>query len=569
MEGVKIGGGLLLALLVLGTFAVFPVSQAQPNAQDAALPQVTQDGNYTKIATSDFTIIFPRNATKPFFVWWANNDTSKVYVVHFKGLIEYAEVNGSSFSLMNVAEGTLWQRMIQAANALDLAKAGAAAKGLSVAFEAHSRLMLAAGKVMLFRTDLNQVKAMLQNAEGELVALNANVNDSEISQQIDATVNAINSAISAIDSGSSKGTIQNAISAAIRECKRLTETITERTRAMIGDIIEKRQNLYGMADSFHPALLAFSGCNWTMGDVRPITASNGTPIGIAFNLTLADAPQKFEFAEGNVILSARIYNSPVIETVSAGGEQYSYSIAAGEMKIDLVVNGWDWNFDPKTVSLLNTTSITISPALALWVDASSFYVNGSVSSLFNDLDDVKMQAANGNFVFSTDDANATLNLQRQDQDANSFNFHLKVAQKNIAGRIMKFPAPAKLRLTDEGTLGGFFKFVPTAIVVGDTGAGSTVNVTAAYLSAGNHVKVYICYPYFNGTLIHDPSLGIEQPTGEAAYIVTLGSAGISSVQAVPSAPSWGNQYELLAASGIVLIGAVLLILVVRRHPAAA
>ncbi|MBC7127716.1 MAG: hypothetical protein ABC612_03365 [Candidatus Methanosuratincola petrocarbonis] len=567
MEGCKLSGLLIIVLLAIGGVAVFPQASAQPNEAGASL-QVVDEGNYKKITTDDLTIVFPRNGTKPFFVWWANSDPSKAYVVHFKGLIEYAEINGSSFSLMNVSEGTLWQRMIQAANAFDLARAGAAAKGLSVAFEAHSRLMLAAGKAMLFRADLGQVKALLQNAGNELSAMGAEVNDSEISQQIDATVDAIDSAISAIDSGANKGTVQNAISAAIRECQRLTQTITERAREMIGDMVEKRQNLISMAESFHPALLAFSGCRWEMGDVRPITASDGT-IGIAFNLTLADAPQKFDFAEGNVNLSVRIYNSTVIETVSAAGEDYSYSIAAGEIKIDLVVKDWDWNFDPRTISLLNTTSITITPALALWVDASSFYVNGSVSSLFDDLDDVKAQAASGNIVFSADDANATLNLQRQDQDANGLGLHLKVAQKSIAGRLMKFPAPAKLRLTEEGTLGGFFKFVPTAIVTNETGEESTVNVTAAYLSAGNHVKMYLCYPYFNGTLTHDPSLGVEKAADSAAYVVTLSAdSGIVSIQEIPTTPAWGRSNELFLASGLVLVAAIGLILLFRRHPAA-
>lgn len=568
MEGRRVAGLLIVMLLLVGGVAAFPQASAQPSAASASL-QMTDEGNYKKITTDDLTIVFPRNETKPFFVWWANNDTSKVYVVHFKGLIEYAEVNGSRFSTLNVAEGTLWQRIIQTANALDLAKAGAAAKGLSVAFEAHSRLMLAAGKLMLFKPDLSQVKTMLQEAEGELAGLKPKVNDSEISQEIDDAIAAINSAIGAIDSGASKNTIQNSISTAIRACQRLTQTITERTKAMIGDLIEKRQELNSIAEGFHPGLLPFSGCKWEMGDVREITASNGTPIGLAFNLTLVDAPQKFDFAEGNVNLSVRIYRQPVTETVNAAGEQYSYNVAAGEMKVDLVVKDWDWNFDPKTISLLNTTSVTISPALALWVDASSFHVNGSVSDLFNDLEDVRMQAAGGNFVFSADDANATLNVQRQDQDANSFNFHIKWAQKNVAGRLMKFLAPAKLKLTEEGTLGGFFKFVPTAIVIDKDGNQSTVDVTASYLSAGNHVKVYLCYPYFNGTLIHDPSLGIEQPSGDSAYIVTLGPTGISSVQAVPSAPSWGRSYELFAASAIVLAGAVALILFIRRHPAAA
>ena len=37
-----------------------------------------------------------------------------------------------------------------------------------------------------------------------------------------------------------------------------------------------------------------------------------------------------------------------------------------------------------------------------------------------------------------------------------------------------------------------------------------VNVTAAYLAAGSHLRLFIGYPYFgNKTLEHDPSIGVE------------------------------------------------------------
>ncbi|MEM2125743.1 MAG: hypothetical protein QXQ53_05030 [Candidatus Methanosuratincola sp.] len=567
MQGCKLAGLLIVIMLALGGISAFPQASAKTTAAGAGL-QVAEEGNYKKIITEDVTIIFPANGTKPFFVWWANDDPSKAYVVHFKGLIEYAVVDKTGFSLTNLAEGALWQRLIASANALDLEKGNGLAKGLSTAFQASGKLILASTKAMLFKADPAQVKEVLQQAIQDLEELKGEVSDWDVANQIDVAIDATNGAVKAIDSGSSKGTIQSAISNAIKECQKLTQMISMKVNAAIKEGLERREKLKDIAQGFHPALLAFSGCKWELTEPEEIRLENGTIIGLAFNMTLTEAPQKFDFAEGMVKLAIRIYNSTVLETVTVGDDSYSYEVGAGEMKIDLIVKDWDWNFDPKTVSLLNT-SITVSPALALWVDASAFEINGSAEVLFEDLEGLQMQPINGTMKFSADGDGEALNMQAQSQDAKGLAFKDKLAQKVVAGKVMKFPAPAKLRLTEEGTIGGFFKFVPNAVVTDPEGNDNTVDVTAAYLAAGNHLKVYLCYPYFNGTLTHDPSLGIEKASGSAEYVVTLGAYSvINSVQQIPATPAWGRPYELFLASGLVLVAALGLILVVRRHPAA-
>jgi hypothetical protein len=62
-------------------------------------------------------------------------------------------------------------------------------------------------------------------------------------------------------------------------------------------------------------------------------------------------------------------------------------------------------------------------------------------------------------------------------------------------------------------LAGFFDFVNTAVVINATGDVAPVNVTAAYIPAGNHMRLFIGYPYFGDcTLEHDPSIGVESVT---------------------------------------------------------
>jgi len=86
---------------------------------------------------------------------------------------------------------------------------------------------------------------------------------------------------------------------------------------------------------------------------------------------------------------------------------------------------------------------------------------------------------------------------------------------------------------------GFFKFVKTATVTSLTGVVSTVNVVAAYKGESdkdfgeseNFFKLYLAYPYFQGTLTHDPSIGVSGGGLPTLYLVAGGAAaaGLAAV----------------------------------------
>ncbi len=67
--------------------------------------------------------------------------------------------------------------------------------------------------------------------------------------------------------------------------------------------------------------------------------------------------------------------------------------------------------------------------------------------------------------------------------------------------------------TTDKTLAGFFQFIASAKVTNDTTKKTEkVPVKASYIEAGAHMRLFISYPYFsNGTLEHDPSIGVEVP----------------------------------------------------------
>ncbi|MEM3898684.1 MAG: hypothetical protein QXD34_02620, partial [Candidatus Bathyarchaeia archaeon] len=48
-----------------------------------------------------------------------------------------------------------------------------------------------------------------------------------------------------------------------------------------------------------------------------------------------------------------------------------------------------------------------------------------------------------------------------------------------------------------------------------------VNVTASYIAAGGHLRLFICYPYFgNYTLEHDPTIGLTSATTTIPELIT-------------------------------------------------
>ena len=302
---------------------------------------------------------------------------------------------------------------------------------------------------------------------------------------------------------------------------------------------------------------------------RNITQGN-TTIGLSFALTLAEAPPKFDFAENNVKLVVRIYNTPVIESFTVNGQAYSYNVSTGEMKIDFIVSNWSWNFAPWTLERFNTTMISVSPALALWVDASAFNATGiNTESLFQDMDEIRTASIIHTTSFNMGNWHKSIDVDEDDLEARDLSYVPVAIDHSVVGRHFKSLPAAKLRLSEEGTLGGFFRFVPFAIVTDLNGSQSVVDVNASYFSAGNHVRIYICYPYFNGTLTHDPSIGVEGGSDIAEYIITLGgtmATAVTGIQEIPAIPAWGNLYGMTLAGGFVVIAAIAMIVMARRFP---
>lgn len=568
---------ILFVLLASVATAAVPVSASSSSsvASETSAPVVTNEGNYTKIVTDTFTVMIQRNGTKPAFVWWANNDTSERYVLQYKGLVEYVQINGSAFQMSNMAERELLEILIDRANAYDLSRLGDAERGLSQAFMASSGLLASKISLQNNRENMSAVICQLEGVLDYYESLRGMVTDPGVLQAIDRAIASTEAVIGLIQDGAALSEVADALAEAISDGGALIGIGIQETRGIIGKTVEEREALKELAHGFHQAILNFASCTWEMSEISNIVQGSDV-IGLTFTMTLSEAPQKFGFAEGNVKLVVRIYSSPVEETFSLGGQSYSYSVGAGEVKMDFVVDGWDWNFEPKTISRLNTTYLTVSPALALWVDAAAFSTNYTdPEPLYGDLSDVNSTAARATTFSYGRQQQQSISVSGDDDEATQLTFTPSLISSSIAGKPFMRALSARLKLANESTIGGFFDFVPYAIVTNESGEGQLVNVTASYRSGGNHVRIYVCYPYFNGTLVHDPSIGVEGGgSGDgsgAKYLVALGAGagGIASILVIPSMPTWGNAGSLAVAGGAVMLGVVAIILAVRRNPAAA
>jgi hypothetical protein len=261
------------------------------------------------------------------------------------------------------------------------------------------------------------------------------------------------------------------------------------------------QMMLRMQYSWHRAYLPFNAGTWELGDFQNITTPDGKIIGKAFAFTLVDLPYwmpNMQFAENNIMIRVRFYNETVEETVP--GTDSKYTVNAGEMKMDLVINKWEWNIDTlrEFIQQLQQEGFDIKipegkSRLALWVNLSSINMT-KLALAEEEPEEIETHSMTTHMEIEGDREDMTVNRNETAID---------------------IPRPIiKIKFANETTtLGGFFRFVSSAKISDYPSPGDvkTVPVKAAYIAGSAHMRLFIGYPYFgNGTLEHDPSIGVEQ-----------------------------------------------------------
>jgi hypothetical protein len=258
---------------------------------------------------------------------------------------------------------------------------------------------------------------------------------------------------------------------------------------------------FGLLLDLHRAYLPFSACNWTL--TGPELVENEDSSYWSFNFTLIEVnghPNFKEFAENNIQIRCRFYNTTTTEVLD---EEHSYTVAAGQLKFDFVVNRWEWNID-KINQFLAKYDITIPvnrTGLALWINMASIKIE--------DLPCVENEVQS-QFENQVETRSQTMGVTINDQYYNVANNETSQDEKPLQLR-EQFRERVRIQFArKEATFAGFLEFVPWARLLNETGGTvDFVNVTASYIAAGGHLRLFICYPYFgNYTLEHDPTIGL-------------------------------------------------------------
>ncbi len=283
----------------------------------------------------------------------------------------------------------------------------------------------------------------------------------------------------------------------------------------------------GNFTDLHSPYLPFSGCRWELSN--PMNVTKGDVEYLSFNFTLVDVPDyrpNLQFAENNIIIRCRFYYTPATENVDGN---YTYTVDAGELKMDLVVKHWDWNIDKLKPLLqqLRDEGIEVpegEAGLALWINLASI----NMTKLAED------DAVTAGDTSFTEKASTTRNIYVEGQSVSVVQNRTGLEDENP----LRNRARERFRFRFErgnATFAGFFKFVPKALVrnpVNNTVI-DVVDVTASYISAGGHMRVFLGYPYFdNNTLEHDPSLGIESLPQLITLSLIMVLVGVTAVIAV-------------------------------------
>ena len=415
-------GTTVLTVLVISI--VLPFITHTVAAQTKEKPEVLPHGPYgnsdwTWIKTDTVNIIFPAGGKKPTFLWWYTEDTSNVYVLKYKGLIEFMTFHAPYYQ--HVYEATEFR----------------------------------------LRTMLNDEYF-------------------EPGQQM----------------------------------------FRQQARLRIQQRLMQLASFYGL----HRSYLPFSACEWNL--TGPVEVPSDDPNYLSFNFTLVSVPfPNLIFAEDNIIIRCRFYYSETTEDVEG---LYTYSVGAGELKMDLIIKNWTWNLDLIRPLLdefaENGIDVPVNKAgLALWINLASIPIRQV------DLAEQDVETQNGLLETQSMTQNMYVEGSQVGVVQNRTQTSLEQPLRAQANQRERY----KLRFaTPNTTLTGFFKYVPNALIrEGDMT--TVVDVSASYVPAGNHMRLFLAYPYFGDkTLEHDPSIGLETMQTLVTSETLLVLVGITSIMAV-------------------------------------
>ena len=283
------------------------------------------------------------------------------------------------------------------------------------------------------------------------------------------------------------------------------------------------------ANDLHPFFYTFFDEKWDLiADMQVIKAQDGKVIGLAFAFKLTESKNpNFDFTEGNILIINRIYFVPVEERIGDS----KISLSRSELKSDIIISNWQWNYD--------------------------FFMN-SLGEFSDQIPDLSPRIVlSTKFNVRTVEEENRLNIMNEERDGIiitgeqiELGAEVIIGEKTVElsgaideeDKIIASNGLPNLKIsTRESIITGFFRFNSKAIIVPQANNGdqsTTEDVEGTFWTINGLLKVFIVYPYFaNNLLRHDPSIGVSTLGSEdetPLYVVEL---PIETGELVPSSQS--------------------------------
>jgi len=339
----------LAAIALLLATIVLPLASAEtaPTSPERAEYRHREEHGWLVIETDVIGLALHKH--RPLFAWWYVKDNETIYIVHYKGLIEYL-----MWPVVSLVKPYSWSEEVLEGLMKDMHDYyGFVEEVGSLIREIHAEVMMLHVPVSEEEIDelMNKTAELAETTE-ELLEWTTSIGAEELAEHLEA-MNATLTEMMALLEELRENSWNHA---ALRELKGRAHELRREWHMAMHDLFGRwcewvRERMHEMKEFvkrakrvklLHPPFFSFAEGNWTLMGPEDITAPNGTVIGLSFAYELAEVHNPaFEFAESNITIRCRMYFVPVVERAG----EVNYTVTRAELKQDILIVGWRWNID--------------------------------------------------------------------------------------------------------------------------------------------------------------------------------------------------------------------------------
>jgi flagellin-specific chaperone FliS len=496
----------ILAILLL-SIILTPLVFAQTSTTTTTTQQTTQQKHYYerggwKVFTNGIiTVLIVGNGSKPMFIWWYNKDNTTAYVFKYEGLAEIwlPTPQFKHIFMFNDEEDYQEQLHNLIKNATHGKTTRETLEDIIDNVKELMKLKLVDEKGKVNTEEIDKALSIIQNLKEKI----NNLTQDDLKTQLLTKLNDIQTQLENLKNNP---TVENAVKV-MRNISQLLPEVMRLLMDRVRMVVDAYREII-MAFK-HPFYFPFDAAKWSLIGPENITDGKGNIIGMQFSFNLTEVHDKrFKFAEGNILIRNRFYFVPVQEKIN----NQTMNITRAELKSDIIIKHWEWNFyeamkhanNNKTIEpfIINILS-AFKPTLIL---KAHFTAPRMPSDPYKDFNVLLKQGG--------EDEVSIGDVEVETHGEHGLKLGVNMENDTEIGEheINKVRMPGLIIKTSQGLVGGFFRFVPNATVTYPNGTKEIVPVKGYFILHGKHVTTFLVYQYFdNGTLEHDPSIGIETP----------------------------------------------------------